>query len=83
MQADGALADAGIEVFEAAAADFDGEAEFHVVPADGDASDARRGMSSLLERPEPDYAGVPVSARVLRLDTLMARRSALAALRCG
>jgi FkbM family methyltransferase len=76
MQADAALAQAGIEVVPAAAADFDGEAPFYLVPApSGPEERSLRGMSSLLKRTESRYAGASISTRVLRLDNLLRSRA--------
>lgn len=76
MQADVALAQAGIEVVPAAAADFDGDAPFYLVPApSGPEERSLRGMSSLLKRTEPRYAGTCIRTRVLRLDSLLQSRA--------
>jgi FkbM family methyltransferase len=76
MQANVALAHAGIEVVPAAAADFNGDAPFYLVPApSGPEERSLRGMSSLLKRTDPRYAGTCVSTRVLRLDSLLQSRA--------
>jgi FkbM family methyltransferase len=76
MQADAALAQARIEVVPAAAADFNGDAPFYLVPAPfGPEERSLRGMSSLLKRTEMRYAGACISTRVLRLDSLLHSRA--------
>ena len=75
MRADAALANARIELVPAAAADFDGEAPFHLVSAPpGPEERSRRGMSSLLKRHDPRFDGPSIRTRVLRLDSLLAAR---------
>ena len=69
------LAHANVELVPAAAADFDGEAPFHLVPAPPGADQTgRRGMSSLLQRSDPRFAGSSITAPVLRLDGLLGAR---------
>ena len=75
MRAEPSLERAMIEVVPAAAADFDGEAAFHLVPAPpGPDERDRRGMSSLWMRSDPKFAGPSVVVPVLRLDRLLEAR---------
>src|SRR5687767_11229723 len=60
MLASPALQRAAVVTLPYAAAERDGEAEFFVVPMVGPESLARRGMSSLYQRPEADRRGEPV-----------------------
>ena len=72
MSADPRLAAAGVELIEAAATAFDGDASFFVVDADFESRDIRRGHSSLRRRDAPAGAMHEVRVRALRLDTLLA-----------
>jgi len=75
MQSETTLAAAGIELVQVAAADFDGEAPFHLVPAPPGADQrGRRGMSSLLERSDARFAGPSIMTQVRRLDGLLGAR---------
>jgi len=75
MVATPVLRRAGIETLPYAAAERDGEAEFFVVPVAGPENLARRGMSSLYQRPEPDRRGKSVRVPTRRLDGVLATRS--------
>jgi FkbM family methyltransferase len=75
MQSEMALATAGIELLQVAAAHFDGEAPFHLVPAPpGPDERGRRGMSSLLERADARFMGPSITTPVRRLDGLLGAR---------
>jgi FkbM family methyltransferase len=65
------LREARIEVLGCAAADREGVAEFFVVPVQGPEMLARRGMSSLYQRADPDKRGVPVTVPTRRLDRVL------------
>jgi len=76
MQEEGSIASAGIELVPAAAAHFDGEAPFHLVPAPpGPEQRGRRGMSSLLRRGDSRFTGSSTVTQVLRLDGLLGARA--------
>jgi FkbM family methyltransferase len=72
MLATPALQRAAIETLPYAAAERDGEAEFYVVPVAGPENLARRGMSSLYQRPEPERRGNSVRVATRRLDHVLA-----------
>jgi FkbM family methyltransferase len=76
MLASPALQRAAIVTLPYAAAERDGEAEFFVVPMVGPESLARRGMSSLYQRPEPERRGKSVRVLTKRLDGILAARCA-------
>lgn len=71
MSADARLHAADVELIEAAAAAFDGDAPFYVVGADFDAPDIRRGHSSLRRRDAPRGPLHEVRVRTVRLDSLL------------
>ena len=71
MHADPRLSEAGVELIDAAASAFDGEASFFVVAADFASQDIRRGHSSLRRRDAPAGALHEVRVRTLRLDSLL------------
>ena len=75
MLATPALQRASIVTLPYAAAERDGEAEFFVVPVAGPENLARRGMSSLYQRPEPERRGKAVRVSTRRLDGILAARS--------
>jgi FkbM family methyltransferase len=75
MQSEVSLATAGIELVQVAAAHFDGDAPFHLVPAPpGPDERGRRGMSSLLERADARFTGPSITTPVRRLDGLLGAR---------
>jgi FkbM family methyltransferase len=75
MQSEVSLAAAKIELVQVAAAHFDGEAPFHLVPAPpGPDERGRRGMSSLLERADARFTGPSITTPVRRLDGLLGAR---------
>lgn len=74
MQSDRRLVAAGIELVAAAAADVDGSAPFFLVPTDDQPGNARRGMSSLYRRDDPQQHLVQVQVPTRRLDGALAER---------
>ena len=72
MRADRALQERNVEIVEAAATNYDGEAEFFLVAADYSQGDPRRGMSSLHQRSGEWAPASVVRVRTTRLDTFLA-----------
>jgi FkbM family methyltransferase len=73
LMRDATVAAAGIQVFNYAACDRDGEVTFNVVDADARDMAWRRLISSMRERvADVRYASRPVSVRGVRLDTFLA-----------
>lgn len=75
MLATPALRRAAVATLPYAAAERDGEAEFYVVPVAGPEHLARRGMSSLYQRSEPERRGKAVRVSTRRLDGILAARN--------
>jgi FkbM family methyltransferase len=74
MLATPALQRAAVVTLPYAAAERDGEAQFYVVPVAGPENLARRGMSSLYQRPEAERRGNAVLVLTRRLDGILASR---------
>jgi len=74
MLATPALQRAAIVTLPYAAAEHDGEAEFFIVPVTNPENLARRGMSSLYQRPEPERRGEVMRVSTRRLDGILAAR---------
>jgi FkbM family methyltransferase len=72
MWANRALQERNVQIVEAAATNYDGEAEFFLVAADYSQGDPRRGMSSLHRRSGEWAPASVVRVRTTRLDTFLA-----------
>lgn len=75
MIATPALARAGIEILNCAAAEREGSAEFYVVPVADAGNLARRGMSSLYQRDAADQRGTPLRVTTRRVDQVLIERA--------
>jgi len=73
MQTNPALRDNNINIVALAVTNYDGDAEFHIVPAGYFPGESWRGMSSLYERFDQPALSTTVRVKTARLDTFLAR----------
>jgi len=73
MQANPALRDNNINIVPLAVTNYDGDAEFHIIPAGYFPGESWRGMSSLYERFDQPALSTTVRVKTARLDTFLAR----------